>query len=124
QAASHLIQRNVTNSRLKLWTQKEKGDPIRTRPFISELDEADWVAEEIERLIRRTDDPASPSDIAVLVRVMAHAAPIEQALIQKRIPHEVIGARPFLEYPEIREAIVYLKLLEDPSDPVAFRQLM
>lgn len=124
QAASHLIQRNVTSSRLKLWTQKEKGDPIRTRPFISELDEADWVAEEIERLIRRTDDPASPSDIAVLVRVMAHAAPVEQALIQKRIPYEVIGARPFLEYPEIREAIVYLKLLEAPSDPVAFRRLM
>lgn len=123
-AASHLIGNNRASSGLKAWTQNEEGDPIRTRPFISELDEADWVAEEIERLINRKENPESPSDIAVLVRVMAHAAPIEQALIQRRIPYEVVGSRPFLEYPEIREAVLYLKLLADPFDAVAFRQFM
>lgn len=123
-AASSLIQRNKSGSRLKLWTKNPQGSPIRIRPFVSELDEADWVAEEIQRLITRKEDPVSPGDIAVLVRVMAHAVPVEQSLIQRRIPYEVIGARPFLEYPEIREAVTYLKLLENPSDPIAFRQLM
>src|SRR5690606_9044432 len=124
QAASQLIRCNRSSSQLTLWTENEQGKPIRLRPFISEIDEADWVAAEIHRLIQRTHDPVSPKDIAVLVRVMAHATPVEHALMHRRIPYEVVGARPFLEYPEVRELVTYLKLLENPNDLLSLKQIM
>src|SRR5699024_8022317 len=84
----------------------EETQEIVYATFHNDEDEANQVARQIYKLIQSGE---KPENIAVLFRMNAQSALIEQELSKKKIPYLVQGTKPFFERPEIREAIMLLR---------------
>lgn len=119
--ANKLIAHNNSRLEKKLWTQREGGDEPVIYNAIDERDEALFVANSIERLIRRGD---KPSDFAVLMRLNALSRNLEEALLSYNIPHKIYGGFKFYERAEIKNVVAYLRIFVNPDDDVAFLKIV
>jgi len=92
-----------------------RGDgPVPTvASYRSDLDEAGHLA----RALRRTGAARPWSQLAVLTRTHAQLVLFEEALTAAGVPFRTRGAVPFLERPEVREALA--ELGRRPSVPLA-----
>jgi ATP-dependent DNA helicase UvrD/PcrA len=119
-AANAVIANNRGGIAKRLWSDLGEGSPVHVRELDDEHAEARFVLGEIERLV---DEGASRSEIAVLYRTNASSRVIEDALVRREIPYQVIGGAKFYERAEIRDAIAYLSWLANPSDEVSFARI-
>ena len=88
----------------------------------SERDEAQFVAEEIDQL---TDDhQATPGQVAVFYRTNAQSRVFEEVFIRVGLPYKVVGGVRFYERREVRDALAYLRLLDNPDDAVSLRRIL
>ncbi|PWG74601.1 DNA helicase II, partial [Enterococcus hirae] len=67
---------------------------------------------------------AALSDIAILYRSNAQSRAFEEALVQRRIAYRVYGGQRFFERAEIKDALAYLRLIENPHDDNAFERVV
>jgi DNA helicase-2/ATP-dependent DNA helicase PcrA len=91
---------------------------VQLNRFVTETDEAPWVANEIERSIK--EDGVEPSEIAVLYRVNATAGSIEMEMIKRKIPYRIAG-RGFFSLPIVDAAVRYIALALDDTDRDAYQ---
>lgn len=119
--ANTLIQRNVNRLGKQLWTDAGVGEPVRVREAFSDQDEAQWIVEEVRALVR---DGWMRADAAVLYRSNAQSRVLEHALFAAGIPYRVYGGLRFFERAEIKHALAYLRLLENPADDGAFLRVV
>ncbi|RMF14374.1 MAG: ATP-dependent DNA helicase PcrA, partial [Candidatus Dadabacteria bacterium] len=119
-AAWNVVRHNVERKEKRLWTDGPAGKPLRLAVLGDEREEADWVARQVERLLR---DGTPPAEIAIFYRTNAQSRVHEEALRQRSIPHQVVGATGFFGRKEIRDVIAYLRLLQNPADFVAFQRI-
>lgn len=119
-AAGCLIKNNKTHKGVNLWTNNPTGDKIIVQPAIAERDEAVWIADRIQELL---DKGENPTEIAVLFRLRWLLPPLEQELLARGIPFVIAGAQNFLDHLEVKESLAFLRLLDNPSDAAAFRQV-
>jgi DNA helicase-2/ATP-dependent DNA helicase PcrA len=119
-AASALVKRNTMRKDKTLWTDAPEGELIKVVRAEDEVEEAGLVVGEIRRLMatRRA------ADFAIIYRTNAQSRPIEQALMQARIPHVLVGGKKFYERREVRDLVAYLKLVVNPADDVAFARVI
>ncbi|MDE7402168.1 MAG: ATP-dependent helicase [Muribaculaceae bacterium] len=87
----------------------------------SERDEADFVAETIQKEIK---GGASPREFAVLYRSSFLSRGIEQRLLRMKIPYSVWGGVRFFERKEIKDVICYLRLVASEADDMAFTRVI
>ncbi|MDP2308801.1 MAG: UvrD-helicase domain-containing protein [Pseudomonadota bacterium] len=120
-AASSLVKRNVQRKEKTLWTDADQGGLIRVIRADDEPNEAARVTDEIRRILRGTSRPA---DIAIIYRTNAQSRPFEQALLQARIPHVLVGGKKFYERREVRDLVSYMKLVVNPADDIAFARII
>ncbi|MFZ5475135.1 MAG: ATP-dependent helicase [Myxococcota bacterium] len=120
-AASELVRRNLRRKDKTLWTEAGAGDPIRLVNPYDDDDEAAQVVGEIRRLIATG---RRPGELAVIYRTNAQSRPVEQALLQAKVPYVLVGGRKFYERREVRDVLAYLKLVLNPSDDVAFLRIV
>ena len=111
--ANGVISRNAARKPKRLWTSAGPGDPVRVAACEGEEEEATFVAREISRL-RGEGRPWS--HFAVLYRLNAQSRPIEEALRQAQMPHQVHGGSAFFDRAEVRDLLAYLKLVASPED--------
>jgi DNA helicase-2/ATP-dependent DNA helicase PcrA len=104
-----------------LWTEASEGDKIVVRAVWDAEDEARWVGEEIEALQRRRH---ALSEIAILVRAGFQTREFEERFISLALPYRVIGGPRFYERLEIRDALAYLRLINQPADDLAFERIL
>ena len=116
-AANKLIAHNSKRLGKNLRTDAGHGEPIRIYESSSDLQEASWIIEESKSLIA---EGAARSEIAVLYRSNAQSRIIEHALFTAGIPYRVYGGLRFFERAEIKHAIAYLQLLDNPHNDSAF----
>lgn len=116
-AANALIANNSKRLGKNLWTDQGSGEPIRVYEAPADLDEARWLVEEIQQLVREGE---SRSDIAVLYRSNAQSRVVEHQLFSTGVPYRVYGGLRFFERQEIKHALAYLRLLANPDDDTAF----
>ncbi len=121
-AANALIERNRENRPKKLWTEIEGGEPLQLSELTDEHEEARWVAGEVERLC--ADEGARREDVAVFYRTNAMSRVLEDTLVRFELPYQVIGGTKFYERAEIKDAIAYLSLLNNPSDAISFGRIV
>ena len=119
--ANTLIQNNRSRLGKNLWTESGEGEPVRLYEASSGKQEAQWLLEEIRALVR---DGWSRSDIAVLYRSNAQSREIESTLSTAGIPYRVYGGLRFFERAEIKHALAYLRLMENPDDDGAFLRVV
>ncbi|MBM3513484.1 MAG: DNA helicase II [Alphaproteobacteria bacterium] len=125
-AASHLIAHNRDRLGKTLRVAPGIGTsddaaPIVVRGVWDGDEEARWVVDEIEARQRAGD---KLSNIAILVRAGFQMLALEERLIQTGVPYRVIGGPRFYERLEIRDAIAYLRLIQQPADDLAFERIV
>lgn len=116
-----LIAHNTNRMDKSLWTDADDGELIDVYEARTETDEADYVISGIQKLI---SDGASPSDCAILYRSNAQSRIFEEVLIKHNIPYIIYGGLRFFERAEIKDALGYLRLIENPVDNVAFERVV
>ncbi|MBB3064862.1 DNA helicase-2/ATP-dependent DNA helicase PcrA [Limibacillus halophilus] len=120
-AASGLIKQNAGRLGKTLWTEGGEGEKVRVRGLWDGEAEARYVGDEIEALQRKGH---SLDEIAILVRTTAQTREFEERFITLGLPYRVVGGPRFYERAEIRDALAYLRLLQSPSDDLAFERIV
>ncbi len=121
QAAGAVVKNNSERRDKELWTDNDPGVPIHVEAAPDDLEEAGFVAAEIERLQR---EGFSLRDIAVFYRTNAQSRPLEEALRGSRIPYVMFGGVKFYARLEVKDALSYLRILVNPRDSVAARRII
>ncbi|MFN3337653.1 MAG: ATP-dependent helicase, partial [Thermomicrobium sp.] len=121
-AADAVIRANRQRIERRLWTENPPGPPIRLFVCWDEQHEAETVATEIARLVTRGE--ARYQDIAVLYRINAQSRPLEEALVRRQIPYQVVGGVRFYERKEVKDALALLRVLANPQDWVSLRRVL
>ena len=120
--ANALISNNSNRLGKNLRTTQGPGEPVRIYESPSDLAEAAWMVDEIKQLVK--NDGFKRQEIAVLYRSNAQSRVIESALFNASIPYRVYGGLRFFERAEIKHALAYLRLLENPHDETSFLRVV
>ncbi|MBV8503357.1 MAG: UvrD-helicase domain-containing protein [Paucibacter sp.] len=120
-AANALIERNTRRLGKNLRTDAGPGEPIRVSEAASDFNDAQWLVEEAQALHRQG---MPRSEIAVLYRSNAQSRVIESALFNAGIPYRVYGGLRFFERAEVKHALAYLRLLENPNDDTSYLRVV
>ncbi|MFN7779311.1 MAG: UvrD-helicase domain-containing protein [Betaproteobacteria bacterium] len=120
-SANALIRHNAQRLGKNLWTSAGLGEPVRVFEAGSDGLEAAWLIEEVKTLIA---EGHTRSEIAVLYRSNAQSRVIEHGLFSAGIPYRVYGGLRFFERAEIKHALAYLRLIENPADDTAFLRVV
>ncbi|MET0383148.1 MAG: UvrD-helicase domain-containing protein [Burkholderiaceae bacterium] len=120
-AANHLIDRNSKRLGKNLRTDAGPGEPVRIFEATSDFAEAQWFLDEAQQLHRAG---TARSEIAVLYRSNAQSRVIESALFNAGVPYRVYGGLRFFERAEVKHALSYLRLIENPNDDTSFLRVV
>ncbi len=121
ECANALILHNRRRLGKNLWTEAGEGEPVRVHESMTDAQEAQWLVEEIRGLV---GEGWARSDVAVLYRSNAQSRVLEHALFSAGIPYRVYGGLRFFERAEVKHALAYLRLLENPDDDGAFLRVV
>ena len=120
-AANSVIKNNKGRHSKELWTQNGKGDKVTVFTAADERAEAKFIAETV------TSHAAAGgkySDCAVLYRASSLSSAIENHLMRAGIPYRVVAGRKFYDRKEIRDALAYLNVINNPSDEVRLTRIV
>ena len=120
-AANAVISQNDGRRAKNLWTALGDGEKIVGYVADSEYDEARWVSQEIERL--GEENGVRPGQVAVFYRTNAQSRALEEAFMRAGVPYKVVGGTRFYERKEIKDALAYLRAVDNPDDTVSLRRI-
>jgi len=120
--ANKLIKNNQLRNEKTLWTENDIGLKGQFYNAQNEFDEAEFVAIQIKNLV--AEHGYSFSDFAVLSRLNAMTAPLEEKFLNYNIPYKVFGGNKFFDRVEIKILTSYLKMLSNPYDSTSFSRII
>ncbi len=120
-AANAVIARNAGRLGKNLWTEGERGEPLRRYHALNELDEAQYVIDTVDAA-RGRGEPLT--GMAVLYRSNAQSRVFEEALLRAALPYRVYGGPRFFERMEIKDALAYLRLVTFRDDDASFERVV
>jgi DNA helicase-2/ATP-dependent DNA helicase PcrA len=120
-AASGVIAENGGRLGKELWTEIDTGEKVLVLGVWDGPEEARRVGEEIEALQRKG---GSLNDAAILVRAQHQTREFEDRFIQIGMAYRIVGGFRFYERAEIRDALAYLRLVNQPADDLAFERIV
>ncbi|MDQ2582458.1 DNA helicase PcrA [Saccharothrix yanglingensis] len=121
-AANAVISRNPDRRDKRLWSDLGDGEKIVGYVADNEHDEAQFVANEIDRLVDSGE--ANNGEIAVFYRTNNQSRVFEEIFIRLGLPYKVVGGVRFYERREVRDALAYLRALSNPDDTVSLRRIL
>lgn len=116
--ANKLVEHNENRLGKKLWTQNEEGDKVKFYWADTDEEEAEWIANDIEK------NQYPLEEVAILFRTNHQSRPFEEAFRKRGIPHIVIGGIRFYARREIKDIVAYLRLITNEEDDDAFRRII
>ena len=119
--ASSLISNNDDRLGKKIWSDLKDGDKVRVNSFSGGRDEATGISDIIEKELIKY---FSLNDIAILVRAAFQTREFEERFIKIGLPYRVIGGMKFYERAEIKDALCYLRLIQQKNDDLAFERII
>ena len=120
--ANALISQNRNRTPKRLHTDNGQGVPAMVYEAYNEVEEAAFVADEIEKLL--ASKAFQPGDFAVTYRTNAQSRALEEAFVMRQIKYKLIGATRFYERKEIKDALAYLRVLHNPADTVSLERII
>lgn len=120
--ANSVIKNNYNNPKKHLWTEIKDGMDVEYYDFERAEQEADFVVDEIKRLIDSKEYKAS--DIVVLYRANAQSRHFEDRLVQRRISYKVVGGLRFYDRKEIKDILAYLQIIQNPKDDLSLKRII
>ncbi len=120
-AAQEVISRNTHRTPKALWTTAGQGDPITLFEAYSETEEAAYVV----RLIEEHWAAGEPlGQVAVMYRTNAQSRALEDAIVRRQIPYQLVGTTRFYERREVKDTLAYLRLVQNPLDELALERII
>ena len=120
-AANSVILNNNSRMGKNLWTEDKSGDLIKIYSANDEIDEANFVVENIESLVQNN---FKRDEISILYRSNAQSRVFEEKLISKGIPYKIYGGFRFFERSEIKDVIAYMRLAVNHNDDNSFERII
>lgn len=120
-SANELISHNSKRLGKNLRTEAGPGEPVRVFEATSDFAEAQWFVDEVRELVRSGTER---KEIALLYRSNAQSRVMETALFNHGIPYRVYGGLRFFERAEIKHALAYLRLMDNPHDDTSFMRIV
>ena len=120
-AANCVIAHNSDRLGKDLWTDGEQGEAISLYTAFNELDEARFIVGRIREWKR---EGGKLIEAAVLYRNNAQSRVLEEALIQDGINYRIYGGLRFYERQEIKDALAYLRLINNRQDDAALERII
>ncbi|MDR1448830.1 MAG: UvrD-helicase domain-containing protein [Propionibacteriaceae bacterium] len=121
-AANAVIGHNPGRPAKNLWSEAGPGPLLTGYVADTELDEAQFVAEEAERLVAK--GLARRREMAVFYRTNAQSRALEEIFIRAGLPYKVVGGVRFYERREVRDILAYLRAVANPADEVSLRRIV
>lgn len=121
--ANKLISHNKKRVPKDLYTEAERGDPIKVENSRKRDDEAFYVANEIENIIRKYPD-TSYRNIAILYRAAYLTLPFENEFMRRKIPYQIFGGIKFFQRKEIKDVLAYFRLIYNHEDDLSFERIV
>ena len=112
--ASSLIRNNPRRRPKKLWSAQEGGEKVRLIEAPNDREEAQFVAEEMQR--KNFSDGDAWENFAVLFRMNAQSRLLEENLRRLHIPYRIVGGKSFFDRREIKDLLAYMSVLVNPDD--------
>lgn len=120
-AANAVIRNNYGRKDKTLWTDNGEGEKIHFRQFDTGYDEAEFVAEEVRKLVKEGN---TYNDFAVLYRTNAQSRLFEEKFVAYNIPYKIVGGVNFYARREIKDLLAYLKTIDNGQDDLAVRRII
>ncbi len=120
--AHSVIRSNPERAEKRLWTQRAGGEKVVATQAYNEIEEAEFVADEIDRL--RKKENRGFSDFAVLYRTNAQSRAFEDVLARRRIPYRLVGGIRFWERREVKDLVAYIRFCFNPQDALSFSRIV
>ena len=118
-AAVSCVSCNERRAGKSLIAVRGPGGRVRVRSFPNEFAEANWVTAQIADALAAG---TPPGEILALARTGYATEPLQRALAHAGIPHRVLGSLGLYERTEVRDALAYLTLIQNPVDVQSFRR--
>jgi DNA helicase-2/ATP-dependent DNA helicase PcrA len=124
-AANKLIENNNNRLGKDLWTKDDAGEKISVYTAFNEIDEARFISGRISEWLKRdlSSSEDSLDDVAILYRSNAQSRLLEEALLQAKLPYRIYGGLRFFERQEIKDALAYLRIINNRDDDAAFERI-
>lgn len=122
EASNAVIEHNTQRLDKTAFTRQDDGAKIKFYHADDDSREAEFVCDVIQQQITRGDRP--PNEIGVLFRTNAQSRVIEMAMNKRRIPYHLVGGTGFFERKEIKDAIAYLRAIDNASDHLALERII
>ena len=119
--ASHLISNNSNRVGKKLWSSANQGDLVKLNCYRTGKDEAQGVSDIIEKKLKKK---YSLNDVSILVRAIYQTREFEERFLQVGIGYRVLGGIKFYERAEIKDAISYLRIINQKFDDLALERVI
>jgi DNA helicase-2/ATP-dependent DNA helicase PcrA len=127
-AAMGVIRVNRGRVDKKLFTSRGAGLPIILRECYDENDEARFVVDTIAELaaLEPVDGQPKvrPGDCAVMYRTNAQSRALEEEFIRANLPYRLVGAQRFYGRREVKDALAYLRLVQNPADAISLARVI
>jgi DNA helicase-2/ATP-dependent DNA helicase PcrA len=120
EAANSVISNNRERKPKELWSELGEGEPVRIIEVEDEHAEARFVAAGIAALV---EEGFSGDEIGVFYRTNAQSRVLEDVLVRQGVAYQVIGGPRFYERAEIKDAIAYLQVIDNPYDAVSVQRI-
>ncbi len=121
ETASHLISNNSNRVGKKLWSSANQGDLVKLNCYRTGKDEAQGISDIIEKKIKKK---YSLNDVSILVRAIYQTREFEERFLQVGIGYRVLGGIKFYERAEIKDAISYLRIINQKFDDLALERVI
>ncbi len=122
-ASAHAVVKPLRSRKPKrLWTAKAPGDEVVICQAVDEYDEAGFVANEIERSVGAGQ--RGYRDFAAMYRMNAQSRSLEEALVRRRIPYQLVGGTKFYARREVKDLLCYLRLAYNLADEASLRRII
>jgi DNA helicase-2/ATP-dependent DNA helicase PcrA len=121
-AANSVISNNAGRKEKRLWTENGKGSRIVYEQLDTAYEEADYIAKNIVRKVRRGE--CEYKDCAILYRTNAQSRLFEERFIVANIPYKIVGGVNFYARKEIKDLLSYLKTIDNGRDELSVKRII
>ena len=121
QTASNLISNNSNRVGKNLWSSANQGELVKLNCYRSGKEEAQGISDIIEKKIKKK---YSLNDVAILVRAIYQTREFEERFLQIGIGYRVLGGIKFYERAEIKDAVSYLRIVNQKFDDLALERVI
>lgn len=122
EAANSVIRHNQERKEKELWSEKKEGKAIAFGRPANEVEEALFIAKQIQWLA--LNENTSFSEVAILVRTNSLFREIEIALRSIGINYQISGGSSFFQKKEIKDIIAYLRVMVNPNDDFSLLRIL